>query len=69
MGAVEIVIWGLEPQKDLRGMLVSLVLDQRLPASFLGWLLSVGPIPSYLMDGWLKEHLEPPLCLDHRGCI
>lgn len=42
-------------------MLVSLVLDRSLPASFLGWLLSVGPTPSYLMDGWLKEHLEPPL--------
>ena len=43
MGAVEIVIWGLEPLKDLSGMLVSLVLGQRLPASFLGWPLSVGP--------------------------
>lgn len=72
MGAVEIVVWGLEPQKDLRAMLVSLVLCQRLPASFLGWVLSVGPTPGYFMDGcshsiWSHLSLPGPLCLYLNG--
>lgn len=69
MGAVEIVIWGgLEPQKDLRGMLVSLVLCQRLLASFLGWVISVGSTPSYFTDAQ-RASGATSLCLDHCVCI
>lgn len=72
VGAVEMVIWGLEPQKDLRAMLVSLVLCQSPPASFLGWVLSVGLTPSYFMDGcshsiWSHLSLPGPLCLYLNG--
>lgn len=52
---------GSGASKGSGGMLVSLVRCQRLPASLLGCVLGVGPTPSCFMDGWLTEHLEPPL--------
>lgn len=67
---------GLEP-KYLRGMLVSLVLCQKLPASFLGWVLSMGwphtqPRRPHTqpLHGWLfTEHPEPSLSLSLPGSL
>lgn len=60
MGAVEIVVWGLEPQKDLRAMLVSGAVPKA--ACIFSRMGAISGPHIQLLHGWLlTQHLEPPL--------